>query len=68
MQQTTNRVVRRASFDKQFVRDWLTGPDSGWDRDSNEEPPELPAEVVAKTRERYLTAFERITGSEFPGA
>lgn len=58
----------QASFDKQFVRDWLTGPDSGWDRDSNEEPPELPAEVVAKTRERYLTAFERITGSEFPGA
>jgi phosphoribosylaminoimidazole-succinocarboxamide synthase len=46
------------SFDKQFVRDWLSG--SGWDRDSP--PPELPPEVVEQTRERYLTAYERLTG------
>ncbi|MYM18822.1 phosphoribosylaminoimidazolesuccinocarboxamide synthase [Brevibacterium sp. 5221] len=58
----------QASFDKQFVRDWLTGPDSGWDRESGEQPPALPAEVVERTRERYASAFERITGAAFPGA
>src|SRR5215469_8825346 len=47
------------SFDKQFVRDWLTNQ-SGWDRDSL--PPPLPDDVVEQTRERYLKAFERITG------
>jgi phosphoribosylaminoimidazole-succinocarboxamide synthase len=46
------------SFDKQFVRDWLSG--SGWDRDSP--PPELPPDVVEQTRRRYLTAYERLTG------
>jgi len=49
------------SFDKQFVRDWLTS--SGWDKKSP--PPELPSEVVEKTAERYNSAFERITGSKF---
>ena len=49
------------SFDKQFVRDWLTS--SGWDKKSP--PPELPAEIVEKTAERYQDAFERITGSKF---
>jgi phosphoribosylaminoimidazole-succinocarboxamide synthase len=49
------------SYDKQYVRDWLTK--SGWDK--NSPPPELPAEVVAKTREKYIEAFERITGEEF---
>ena len=49
------------SFDKQFVRDWLTA--SGWDKKSP--PPELPSEVVDKTAERYNSAFERITGSKF---
>ncbi|MGY1825276.1 phosphoribosylaminoimidazolesuccinocarboxamide synthase [Blastococcus sp. SYSU DS0541] len=49
------------SYDKQFVRDWLTS--SGWDRVS--EPPELPADVVAATRERYVTAYERLTGRPF---
>jgi len=49
------------SFDKQFVRDWLTA--SGWDKKS--QPPELPSEVVEKTAERYNSAFERITGSKF---
>jgi phosphoribosylaminoimidazole-succinocarboxamide synthase len=47
------------SFDKQFVRDWLVGS-SGWDRDSP--PPALPDDVVEQTRQRYLTAFERLTG------
>ena len=49
------------SFDKQFVRDWLLA--SSWDR--NSEPPELPEEIVAKTRAKYIEAFERITGAEF---
>jgi phosphoribosylaminoimidazole-succinocarboxamide synthase len=46
------------SFDKQFVRDWLTR--SGWDKES--EPPALPEDVVAQTRERYLTAYLRLVG------
>ncbi|MSW64483.1 MAG: phosphoribosylaminoimidazolesuccinocarboxamide synthase [Actinobacteria bacterium] len=49
------------SYDKQFVRDWLTS--SGWDRQSP--PPELPADVVAATRERYVAAYEALTGSSF---
>ena len=49
------------SFDKQYVRDWLTS--SGWDRVSP--PPELPADVVEATRERYVTAYERLTGTTF---
>lgn len=49
------------SFDKQFVRDWLTR-ESGWDRDSGTPPPPLPAEVVQATRERYLEALVRLTG------
>ena len=40
------------SYDKQFVRDWLTSPASGWDRASGKPPPPLPDEVVAKTRGR----------------
>ena len=47
------------SFDKQLVRDWLTR-ESGWDRDSL--PPPLPDHVVEQTRERYLAAYERLTG------
>jgi phosphoribosylaminoimidazole-succinocarboxamide synthase len=49
------------SFDKQYVRDWLTT--SGWDRVSP--PPELPDDVVAATRERYVTAYEQLTGRRF---
>ncbi|GAA0308430.1 phosphoribosylaminoimidazolesuccinocarboxamide synthase [Kineococcus aurantiacus] len=55
------------SFDKQFVRDWLTSPASGWDRTGSQPPPELPAEVVEKTRERYVDAYERLTGQPFAG-
>jgi phosphoribosylaminoimidazole-succinocarboxamide synthase len=53
------------SFDKQYVRDWLTSPDSGWDRHSGEEPPPLPDEVIERTRERYVEAYERLTGRTF---
>jgi phosphoribosylaminoimidazole-succinocarboxamide synthase len=46
------------SYDKQFVRDWLTR--AGWDKESD--PPRLPDDVVAQTRERYLTAYHRLVG------
>jgi phosphoribosylaminoimidazole-succinocarboxamide synthase len=46
------------SYDKQFVRDWLTR--SGWDKESD--PPRLPEDVVAQTRLRYLTAYQRLVG------
>jgi phosphoribosylaminoimidazole-succinocarboxamide synthase len=52
----------QVSFDKQFVRDWLTSPASGWDRHGQELPPPLPESVVAQTRDTYIAAFERITG------
>ena len=53
------------SFDKQYVRDWLTSPASGWDRASASPPPPLPEEVVAATRSRYVEAYERITSERF---
>ena len=53
------------SFDKQYVRDWLTSPESGWERSSGSPPPPLPDEVVARTRDRYVEAYERITGLAF---
>jgi phosphoribosylaminoimidazole-succinocarboxamide synthase len=53
------------SFDKQFVRNWLTGPDSGWDRRSDEAPPPLPPDIVDATRARYIEAYERISGLRF---
>jgi phosphoribosylaminoimidazole-succinocarboxamide synthase len=53
------------AFDKQFVRDWLLSDQSGWDRASGAEPPPLPPEVVAATRERYLKAYQRLTGLDF---
>jgi phosphoribosylaminoimidazole-succinocarboxamide synthase len=49
------------SFDKQFVRDWLSA--SGWDK--NSPPPALPEEIIAKTRAKYVEAFERLTGQQF---
>lgn len=55
----------QASFDKQFVRNWLTGPDSGWDRSTDEPPPPLPDDIVAATRTRYIEAYERISGLSF---
>lgn len=50
------------SYDKQFVRDWLTSPASGWDRFSGQPPPPLPDDIVDKTRSRYVEAYERLTG------
>ncbi|CAN5662000.1 phosphoribosylaminoimidazolesuccinocarboxamide synthase [soil metagenome] len=50
------------SFDKQFVRDWLDA--SGWDRSSP--PPPLPDDIVARTREKYISAFEALTDRPFP--
>ncbi len=52
------------SFDKQFVRDWLTSDQSGW-TDRSTEPPALPADIVEKTRARYIEAYERLTGNSF---
>ncbi|MGH8869506.1 MAG: phosphoribosylaminoimidazolesuccinocarboxamide synthase [Actinomycetes bacterium] len=49
------------SYDKQFVRDWLVH-ESGWDRHSGEPPPPVPDDVAARTRDRYVQAYERITG------
>ena len=50
------------SFDKQFVRDWLES--TGWDKQSP--PPHLPEDVVARTRAKYIDAYERLTGQPFP--
>ena len=57
--------VVQPSFDKQFVRNWLTGPNSGWDRHGSTPPPPLPDDVVMSTRERYIEAYERISGLKF---
>ncbi|MEU6702484.1 phosphoribosylaminoimidazolesuccinocarboxamide synthase [Streptomyces wuyuanensis] len=51
------------SYDKQYVRDWLTSPASGWDRRSEQPPPALPQDVVESTRARYLEAYELLTGT-----
>ena len=48
------------SFDKQFVRDWLS---ANWDKQGN--PPRLPQEVIEKTTEKYIQAYEIITGRKF---
>ena len=57
--------VVQPSFDKQFVRNWLTGPESGWDRNGTAAPPPLPAEIIEATRSRYIDAYERISGLSF---
>lgn len=51
------------SFDKQFVRDWLLA--SGWDPKSGQAPPPLPPDVIARTREKYVEAYERLTGQRW---
>jgi phosphoribosylaminoimidazole-succinocarboxamide synthase len=53
------------SYDKQYVRDWLTSAESGWDRASDTPPPALPADVVNRTRGRYVEAYEKLTGLKF---
>ncbi|MDX6633305.1 MAG: phosphoribosylaminoimidazole-succinocarboxamide synthase [Solirubrobacterales bacterium] len=52
------------SFDKQYVRDWLD--ETGWDH--SPPAPELPADVVANTRAKYVEAYERITGRKLPAS
>ena len=65
--------VVQKSFDKQFVRNWLTSPESGWDRHGSQPPPPLPDDIIDATRDRYINAYERISGLSFsdwigPGA
>src|ERR1700739_1503408 len=65
--------VVQTSFDKQFVRNWLTSPESGWDRHGSQPPPPLPDDIIDATRDRYINAYERISGMSFddwigPGA
>lgn len=50
------------SFDKQFVRDWLET--TGWDKQS--EPPPLPDDIIVRTREKYIDAYQRLVGKPFP--
>lgn len=57
--------VVQPSFDKQYVRNWLTSDESGWDVASETRPPVLPEEVVAATRLRYIEAYERLSGQRF---
>ena len=52
------------SFDKQYLRDWLTGP-AGWSKSSGEAPPTLPPEIIAATRQRYIDAYQLLTGRAF---
>ena len=58
---TWNPGGAQASFDKQYVRDWLVN--SGWDRKSP--PPELPDDVVEKTQAKYIEAYELVTGKDW---
>lgn len=53
------------SYDKQFVRDWLTSAEAGWDRASGEPPPPLPPAIVEQTRATYVEAYQRLTGEAF---
>jgi phosphoribosylaminoimidazole-succinocarboxamide synthase len=62
---TYQEGVVQPSFDKQFVRNWLTGPESGWDRGGDAPPPALPPDVAAATRARYIEAYESISGLTF---
>ncbi|GGL44323.1 phosphoribosylaminoimidazolesuccinocarboxamide synthase [Phycicoccus endophyticus] len=53
------------SVDKEFVREWLLSPASGWDKASGEAPPPLPDDVIERTRAKYVEAYERLTGRSF---
>ncbi len=57
--------VVQMSFDKQFVRNWLTSSESGWDRYGSAPPPPLPTDIVDATRARYIEAYQRISGLRF---
>ncbi|MCW2850462.1 MAG: phosphoribosylaminoimidazole-succinocarboxamide synthase [Nocardioides sp.] len=53
------------SYDKQIVRNWALSPESGWDKASGAAPPPVPAEVVERTRTRYVEIYELLTGERF---
>lgn len=53
------------SFDKQYVRNWLTGSKADWNQKDGTPPPPLPGSVIEATRERYIEAYERISGRKF---
>jgi phosphoribosylaminoimidazole-succinocarboxamide synthase len=53
------------SFDKQYVRDWLLSPESGWHRAGGGPPPALPDDIARATRARYIEAYECLTGLRF---
>jgi phosphoribosylaminoimidazole-succinocarboxamide synthase len=53
------------AYDKQYVRDWLTSTEAGWERASGAPPPTLPPRVVERTRATYVEAYERLTGETF---
>lgn len=57
--------IAQPSFDKQYVRNWLTSEESGWDVESETQPPVLPDDIVAATRLRYIEAYERLSGKRF---
>jgi phosphoribosylaminoimidazole-succinocarboxamide synthase len=59
------RAGGQPSYDKQYVRDWLASPASGWDRTGSQPPPGLPADVVERTRELYVRAYEQLTGNDW---
>ncbi len=58
--------VALPSFDKQFVRDWLSR-ESGWDKASDTPAPALPPDVIAATRAKYIDAYQKLTGRPFAG-
>ena len=62
---TYTEGVVQPSFDKQYVRNWLTSEESGWDVASETSPPVLPEDVVEATRLRYIEAYERLSGKRF---
>ncbi|MCX5199903.1 phosphoribosylaminoimidazolesuccinocarboxamide synthase [Streptomyces sp. NBC_00237] len=53
------------SFDKQFIRDWLSSQASGWDPKSSSPPPALPQEIIDASRAKYVEAYERLTGQSW---
>ncbi|PYC68695.1 phosphoribosylaminoimidazolesuccinocarboxamide synthase [Streptomyces tateyamensis] len=53
------------SFDKQFIRDWLASPESGWDPAGELPPPVLPPEILERSRAKYVEAYERLTGTSW---
>ena len=63
-QETWQPGGAQPSYDKQYVRDWLRF-ESGWDRGAGGPPPPLPADVVERTRAKYVEAYERLTGRPF---